>query len=1174
MNRARHEPVEPTAASATEIGGIFVVGMYSSGVELVGEALSAIGLPALNERDDPQAANGLQVFNDRLLAAGGGSDGGPPAASPAELAHTLAPWLDEAGRKGAAAGLAATSGIQGGTWAWADPRLSFLAPFWAHALSVRPAVILMHRDPGQVIANGAPGVADPAEIIGLWDRYNRSALVLCSMFPSLVLNYDETVRQPKAALGAIVDFLGDHGVGVDGDVGQAAELITGLVTEHQIAAVDSTAIGARHATLHRVLAELDGERAGEDPGRIGALVDATAQFYDRDYYGASYDQGGVPYGRDEKVWIEFMATVAASVVKTLRPSTSLDVGCALGLLVEALRERGVDARGFDLSPWAIQQIPGYLQPYCWVGSLTDEIEDHFDLITCVEVLEHLPPILAEAGVANLCRHAQMVLFSSTPDDFDEPTHLNVEPSGYWVNLFLRHGFVRDLDYDASFVSSHAMLFRRGESDVSTLVDNYERKLWAGARSLEESEDEREQLESALVEAEAVKAANADLTREASALRDSLRSESLRRTSETLAAFEAVREFESSQRRLAARLNHAETELNAVRHTKTFKYTVKLRRAYGRLRRQPAASETALAPAPVHAPDGSYQTWVQLFDSIDDGVRRQIQARVQELARPPKISVMMPVFNPPIEMLQSAIDSVRNQIYTDWELCIADDCSTDPLVPQLLEECAASDARIKVIRREENGHISAASNSALSLVTSQWVALLDHDDILAEHALALVALALAENPDAGIVYSDEDKLDQAGHRRDPYFKPDFDPLLLLGQNFVSHLSVFRKDLVDRAGGYRLSYEGSQDWDLTLRVSELIEPRQVVHIPHVLYHWRVHASSTASMVSAKPYAVEAGLRAVTDHLERTGRPARVNRIGQWGFNRVSWDLPDPAPRVTIVIPTRDGPLLPRCIDSVLSFTMYPNFEVVVVDNSSRTLGTLEYLRACDHRVTVIRDDRPFNHSAINNSAVASTSGEIVCLLSDDTEVISGDWLTEMVAQVSQPGVGAVGAKLYYGDGRIEHAGVILGIHGVAAHAHLNFDRLSVGYFGQLQLAHHMSAVTAACAVVRREAWDAVNGFDEEHLPAVFNDVDFCLRLREAGWGLVWTPYAELFHRESTSGGIDDEGPPAEAFGRAVAYMEMRWSFMGLRQDPYYSPNLTLDAEDFSLAWPPRTSYRANT
>ncbi|HWD53672.1 MAG TPA: glycosyltransferase family 2 protein, partial [Acidimicrobiales bacterium] len=640
----------------------------------------------------------------------------------------------------------------------------------------------------------------------------------------------------------------------------------------------------------------------------------------------------------------------------------------------------------------------------------------------------------------------------------------------------------------------------------------------------------------------------------------------RRAAEVLASFQKVRQIEAEHRRLAALVESRETEIAAFRNSKTFRYTANLRRLYGMLRRR--APEPQVVPAlPAFPPDGSYQTWIDLYDTLDDVARRQIATRAHAMAEQLKISVIMPVYNPPPAYLRAAVDSVRNQIYPNWELCIADDASTETEIRALLDSYAASDPRIKLVRREENGHISAASNSALAMATGGWVVCLDHDDVLAEHALAFVALCVSDQPEAGIVYSDEDKVDESGQRREPYFKPDFDPLLLLGQNYFNHLTALRRDLVDAVGGYREGYEGSQDWDLVLRVTEMLEPEQVRHIPRVLYHWRVHGQSTASVISAKPYAMEAGRRAAVDHLERTGRSASVMRVGMSGHNRISWTIPDPAPKVTIVIPTKDGRLIRECIDSVLTLTTYTNYEMVVVDNFSRNFETLEYLRAYDDRLTVLRYEHPFNYAAINNYAVEHSSGDVVCLLNDDTEVISGEWLSEMVAQLLQPGVGAVGAKLDYDDGRVQHAGVVLGIGGVAGHANRMENRLSSGYFGNLQVARRMSAVTAACMVVRRDAWEQVGGFDVVNLPVAFNDVDLCLRLGESGWSIVWTPYAELLHHESITRG-PDTGPRADGFASEIAYMQTRWG-EGLTEDPYYNPNLTFDAENYTLAWPPRTA-----
>jgi GT2 family glycosyltransferase len=455
----------------------------------------------------------------------------------------------------------------------------------------------------------------------------------------------------------------------------------------------------------------------------------------------------------------------------------------------------------------------------------------------------------------------------------------------------------------------------------------------------------------------------------------------------------------------------------------------------------------------------------------------------------------------------------------------------------------------VLRRSENGHISAASNSALGLATGQWVALLDHDDRLREHALALVALAAEADPEAAVIYSDENVIDARGERLAHYFKPDFDPLLQMGMNHICHLAVVRNDLLEAIGGFREGFEGSQDWDLLLRATEAVAPAQVHHIPHILYDWRSHPASTAQGLSAKPYAADAGRRAVTEHLARTGQKATVLPVPALGWNRIKWEVPDPAPLVTIIIPTRDGKWLERCLQSIWTHTTYPNYEILVMDNASRSSRTLELLRGLDGTVQVIRDERDFSYSGLNNAAAAVARGSLLCLLNDDTEVISPDWLDEMVGQVLRDGVGAVGAKLYYDNATVQHAGVALGIGGVGGHVHRGLDRLQIGYWGRAACAQYMSAVTGACLLVR-------------------NDVDFCLRLREAGWRTVWTPFAELIHHESLTRGPDLEGANADRLSREGRYMQQRWGGL-LRNDPAYNPNLSLVYEDYSLSVPPRVT-----
>lgn len=649
----------------------------------------------------------------------------------------------------------------------------------------------------------------------------------------------------------------------------------------------------------------------------------------------------------------------------------------------------------------------------------------------------------------------------------------------------------------------------------------------------------------------------------------------RRSAEAVASADALLEYDRRQFELARQLTvalaekqKAQTHIDGILQTRFYRITTGIRKFYYLSRtakKDPEFAKAQLEVIPQH-PELPYSLWISNYDVLDEQARAKLRERISRLAEPPLISILLPAYNTPRKLLDEAIESVRSQIYPHWELCIVDDCSTDLTIALAMEELAAAESRIKFVRREENGHISAASNTALELASGSWIACLDHDDRLAENALAMFALKISENSDLGLVYSDEDKISELGERTDPFFKPDFDPLLLLGQNYLCHLSMFRRELVEQVGGYRIGYEGSQDWDLALRVSETLAPEQIGHIPRILYHWRIHSESTASSLSAKSYAGNAGELAVRDHLQRTGAAGEVIHLGTFGWNRVKWEVPDPAPLVSIIIPTRDGHYLARCIESIKFRTTYPNFEIFVVDNGSLSYEVLDFLRESDSSITVIRDERPFNYPEINNRAVARSHGDVICLLNDDTEVLGGDWLEEMVGQLFRPSVGAVGAKLYYDNGLIQHAGVVLGIGGVAGHVFRMSDRLTRTHHGRTQLPRSYSAVTAACMAIRREAWEKSGGLDGENLPVALNDIDLCLRLGESGWRVVWTPFAELIHHESVSRGPDTEGDRAIRFGKEIRYMKDRWDSL-LRNDPAYNPNLTLIAEDLSLAWPPR-------
>lgn len=636
------------------------------------------------------------------------------------------------------------------------------------------------------------------------------------------------------------------------------------------------------------------------------------------------------------------------------------------------------------------------------------------------------------------------------------------------------------------------------------------------------------------------------------------------------------EFEAACRALADTeflLEHTERELYEVITSTSWRYVTWPRFAldlvkYAIRRNGPRPTRDRRHIELASPEQRVYARWIRYFENVGQ-FRGLIEDQVDRLPRRPRFSIVLPVFNTEETFLRSAIESVRKQIYPEWQLCIADDASTEPRVQAILAEYASLDDRIQIVRRDSNGHISAATNSALSIASSDWIAFLDHDDLLPIHALALMALAIAQHPNAEMLYSDEDKFDEVVGRHDPYFKPDFDPLLLAGQNYLTHFLVVRRELIIQVGGLRSEFDGAQDWDLVLRLTDVVSPENVVHVPQILYHWRSHSRSTASSIASKDYASSAGRRAVSEHVKKSDGGAEVTTIVPTGHVRVRWHLPDDKPLVSVVVPTRDGPYLEACLDGLLNATNYPRLEVLIVDNGSQDPRTREMLASLDSRHGfVIRDERSFNFSALNNLAVSRANGDLVCLLNDDTKIVSSDWLQEMVGQILRPGVGAVGAKLYYEDGRIQHAGVVLGIGGVAGHAYRFWPGDSAGYMGRLLLPQRFSAVTAACMLVRRSAWQQVNGFDET-IAVAFNDVDFCLRLGEAGWQIVWTPYAELTHYESVSRGTE-EGRAAE-FTAEVDYMRQRWA-SSLSHDPTYNPNLTLVREDWSLGWPPRELYWA--
>ena len=522
---------------------------------------------------------------------------------------------------------------------------------------------------------------------------------------------------------------------------------------------------------------------------------------------------------------------------------------------------------------------------------------------------------------------------------------------------------------------------------------------------------------------------------------------------------------------------------------------------------------------------------------------------------PKISVVMPVYNPEVVFLESAIDSVLNQVYQNWELCIADDRSTDTTVAETLKKWLEKDSRILLEFRTENGNISAATNSAAALATGDIILFLDNDDELTPDALAEVALYFATHPETDFLYSDDDKIDTEGRRFAPQFKPEWSPELLLSYMYLGHLCAVRKQIFEQIGGLRLGFEGSQDYDFALRATEI--SRRVAHLPLVLYHWRTAPGSTAISGAAKPASFAAGQQAIQDALNRrqiNGNVAQHQWATKENLGIFAQDFPDEGPSITIIIPTKNQhKLLKSCLDS-LEKTTYKNYQIAVIDNESDDPKTIEYLNQLTCQVLRIKNPGgKFSFAAINNRAVEQTDSEYVLFLNNDTEVITPRWLSQMVGYAQISGVGAVGARLLYPDGRVQHAGIIHGLHhGLAGHAFKLMNSDNRGYLSQAMVTRNYSAVTAACTITPRQLFLELGGFDEENFAVAYNDADYGYRLVENGYRCVYCPDAELLHKEGTSRGFDDNPREVAAFRRKYAG----------KNDGFYSPHLSLEDEYFHI------------
>ena len=557
----------------------------------------------------------------------------------------------------------------------------------------------------------------------------------------------------------------------------------------------------------------------------------------------------------------------------------------------------------------------------------------------------------------------------------------------------------------------------------------------------------------------------------------------------------------------------------------------------------------------------YALWIKQYDTLNAYSLEQMSTQLAQWSYQPVISLLMSTNQANEQWLLETIQSVQAQLYPRWELCLI----YQSILTEATIQTIALEPRIKLLDGTQIETLAAVLNQTLAQATGDFIAVIGEHDKLPTHSLYKVVEWLNRYSQTDLLYSDEDKLDEKGQRYDPYFKSDWNPDLFYSQNFLQYFTLYRRTVIAKIQGFQPNYSGSENYDFTLRFLEQIASRNIRHIPHILYHRR----QVTQPVSISHHT-DSHCQALQAHLQRLNQATQVV-AAPGGHTRVIYQLPAPLPLVSLIIPTRDKlNLLRGTIDGCLRQTHYDNIEIIIMDNSSVEPETLAYLKAIqqDSRITVIRHAAPFNYSQLNNIGVAQAQGDIIGLINNDLEVISPDWLTEMVSHARRPEIGAVGAKLYYANDTIQHAGVVVGLGGMAGHGLKFLAREAPGYHWKPFLIQNYSVVTGACLVLRRQVFTEVGGLEEKHLQVAFNDVDLCLRIRERGYRIIWTPYAELYHLESASRGLDNTLKKFLRLRHELNYMKSHWGPV-LLNDPYYNPNLTLEYEDFSLAYPPRVN-----
>ncbi len=861
------------------------------------------------------------------------------------------------------------------------------------------------------------------------------------------------------------------------------------------------------------------------------------------YFFTNFKGCGEDYTKRD-FWEPFFDNIAQNLIDKFNPSTVLDAGCAMGYLVEALRKRGVKAYGFDISEYAISNVAEKVKPYCFVHSITDELPNNmpqkFDLVITIETLEHLFPDEGSKAIKNLCKYSDTIIFTSTPSDIENLTHLNVQQAEYWCKEFAKNSFFRDHILPMDFICEHAMLFKR-KKEFENVIFNYE--LYNRVKNIEVKNLTNElsnQISNLKVEIEDLK--NQILDSKTKLLNSYLDNEDNT----------DIKNSEEKYKKAKKDLELLNNLYSNVLNSKCWKVTKPLR-IFG------TGLKTILKPNNLNLKKNN-NTKMSSF-SITSRKELAEQKKVK-FEKNIKFSIIVPLYNTPQRFLKEMIESVKAQTYSNWELCLADGSDNSHSYVEKICKRYLNDKRIKYKKLQENLGISDNTNACIDLATGDYIALFDHDDVLHPSALFENAKVINEQ-NADFIYTDEAIFE--GNIKNIvliHFKPDFALDYVRANNYICHFTVFKKNLLDEVGLFRKDFNGSQDHDMVLRLTE--KSKNIVHIPKILYYWRRHKDSVASDTSAKPYAAEAGIKAVKEHLNRCNLKAEVESSKACPtIYRLKYEIQGNA-LVSIIIPNKDHIKdLSKCVRSIIEKSTYKNFEIIIVENNSNKKETFDYydLLKNNDKIKIVEWKGKFNYSAINNFGIKFAKGDHIIFLNNDIEVIAENWIEEMLMYSQRSDVGAVGAKLYYPDSTIQHGGVVVGLGGFAGHLHINCEKENIGYMARLSMVQNYSAVTGACMMIPRHVFDEVNGLDELFKVSL-NDIDLCMRIRKKGYNIVWTPYAELYHYESKSRGYEDTPEKRKRFNNEVDLFKERWKKELEEGDPYYNPNLTLERPDCSI------------